>query len=392
MANRTKLVGGIPINVDQAIELRKSVFGSASAPPRGEWTRTPLCFCSYKEEHPYGLRSPKNASRGLQSVLQAYIMKHFLFSIRPRGEKKSVPIDILLKPTEAQQNEALIAAISEILWNIGEKVKVVIVLTGETNLIPHSHTYFQDSVTEKLLLFEFTKLDDLEIFLKRYLYFFCEENGAGALLFLYSAVLTRTPSKVITDLDGPKGTYLMGTSEEGSLNIVTLLLTGHATPYLHNGVIYVGDEDHYALPQFGILSRSSIGLLILENESHASSLLSRQPGSRLKTPALPIWVSIICGHYGVMFNSNRELLRNYHAEKRFELHYYTCAGNYLVMTIDNRSQADNDTMSNNAGNSNNVPTVSRDDGTTSLISRLIHTKWADAKISIKGSPSSSLLM
>lgn len=37
----------------------------------------------------------------------------------------------------------------------------------------------------------------------------------------------------------------MGTHEEGSLNIVTLLLTGRATPYLHNGVIYVGDEDHY---------------------------------------------------------------------------------------------------------------------------------------------------
>lgn len=57
----------------------------------------------------------------------------------------------LLKPTEAQQNEALIAAISEILWNIGEKTKVIIALTGETNLIPHSHTYFQDSVTEKVL-------------------------------------------------------------------------------------------------------------------------------------------------------------------------------------------------------------------------------------------------
>lgn len=51
--------------------------------------------------------------------------------------------------------------------------------------------------------------------------------------------------RVITDLDAPKGSYLMGTSEEGSLNIVTLLLTGRATPYLHNGVIYVGDEDHY---------------------------------------------------------------------------------------------------------------------------------------------------
>lgn len=89
-----------------------------------------------------------------------------------------------------------------------------------------------------------------------------------------------------------------------------------------------------------------------------------------------------------MFNSNRELLRNYHAEKRFELHYYTCAGNYMTMTIDNRSQFDNDAGQNNAGNSN----VSRDDGTSSLLSRLIHTKWADAKIIIKGAPSTSLLM
>lgn len=51
-------------------------------------------------------------------------------------------------------------------------------------------------------------------------------------------------------MDGPKGTHLMGTNEEGSLNIVTLLLTGRATPYLHNGVIYVGDEDHYVNKNF----------------------------------------------------------------------------------------------------------------------------------------------
>lgn len=139
-----------------------------------------------------------------------------------------------------------------------------------------------------------------------------------------------------------------------------------------------------ALPQFGILARSVIGLLILENESYASS--TRQPGSRLKTPALPIWVSSCCGHYGVMFNSNRELLRNYHAEKRFELHYYTCAPNYMVMTIDNRSQFENDSSSGAASNSN----VSRDDGTTSLVTRLIHTKWADAKITMKGAPSTSM--
>lgn len=58
----------------------------------------------------------------------------------------------------------------------------------------------------------------------------------------------------------------------------------------------------------------------------------------------------------------------------------------MAMTIDNRSQFDNDAASNNAVN------VSRDDGTTSLISRLIHTKWPDAKITFKGAPSSSSLM
>lgn len=62
------------------------------------------------------------------------------------------------------------------------------------------------------------------------------------------------------------------------------------------------------------------------------------------------------GHYGIIFNSNRELLRNYHAEKRFgmifdllsieiafyncssiyslELHHYTCAGCFVSMVSD----------------------------------------------------------
>lgn len=98
----------------------------------------------------------------------------------------------LLKPNESQQNEALLAAMSEILWNIGEKMKVMVALPGDVPLIAHSHTYFQDSVTEKvnahfketlpnsilillmifqLFVFELAKLEDLQIFLKRYLFF-----------------------------------------------------------------------------------------------------------------------------------------------------------------------------------------------------------------------------
>lgn len=203
---------------------------------------------------------------------------------------------------------------SEILWNIGEKSKVIVTLPSDTSYIPHSHTYFQDSVTEKVIfffspnvfiwviqitknnyfqisLFELTKLVDLEILLKRYLFhvsvvncyqrqntkitifiwIFSSPMGMARVLCFFCTVLwwhELSPSmthgkhsqnvkfrikiymliyryRVQTDLDAPKSSYLMGTHEEGSLNIVTLLLTGRATPYLHNGVIYVGDEDHY---------------------------------------------------------------------------------------------------------------------------------------------------
>lgn len=68
------------------------------------------------------------------------------------------------------------------------------------------------------------------------------------------------------------------------------------------------------MPQWGVLMRSEVGFLVHEGDSN----MSKQPGSRLKTPSLPIWVTLCLGHYGVLFNTNRELLRNYHAERRYE--------------------------------------------------------------------------
>lgn len=39
--------------------------------------------------------------------------------------------------------------------------------------------------------------------------------------------------------------YLISSAEEGSICIVTLMLTGRATPNLHNGIVNIGDEQHY---------------------------------------------------------------------------------------------------------------------------------------------------
>lgn len=77
-------------------ELRKTVFGSAAAPPRGEWTRTAITFGSPREELPYGLRSSRNGTRGLQSVLQAFIIKYLLFD-RRSDDQRTVNVDVYVE-------------------------------------------------------------------------------------------------------------------------------------------------------------------------------------------------------------------------------------------------------------------------------------------------------
>lgn len=51
-----------------------------------------MIFGLSTQELPYGLRCPRNATRGLQSVLQAHIMKYLLFDCRSR--EKSLPLDV----------------------------------------------------------------------------------------------------------------------------------------------------------------------------------------------------------------------------------------------------------------------------------------------------------
>ncbi|XP_043648802.1 probable ubiquitin carboxyl-terminal hydrolase MINDY-4 [Drosophila teissieri] len=329
--------GGTPITAELATDLRNLVFGTAAIPMRAEWLQTSFVFGAPKEELAYGLRSPRNATRGLLSVVQGFVLKYLLFA---RKTSRVASLTDPLLATADMQREALFCALLEILRTISDKGKVTMVLPSEDEVfVDHSACYFHDSVTEKLYVFTLSPNDELEYFLKRNFKYFTEEETPGTLLFLYSAVLTRSMGKVRTDLDSAKSSPLTSSNhEEGSLMIVTLLLTGRATPYIHNGVVNVGDESSYAVPQYGVLKRCMIGLLLWDIESASAAVnQSRQPGSRLKTPNYPIWITSCTGHFGVIFNKNPDLLRNYHAESRFEVNYYSCSGHQILMTIDNRT-------------------------------------------------------
>lgn len=358
---RPAVVGGTPITEELAAELRVTCFSSTSCPPRSEWIRTPLVMRPPDQTLAYGLAAPRNGARSLLSALQAHMIKWLLFDSRPqtKDNKCDVPPDTYLRPSEERQEEALWRACSEVIWRCaggytnqpGVETKALVALPSENNYVQHTSQYYQDGVTEKFQI----------------------EDGIGALLLLYACVLSRGCDNIKKDLDG-KLTHLVSAHVEGSINVVTLLLTGRATPYLHNGVMYVGDEDHYAMPQFGILARSPVGLLVwYGSEENSKHNINKQfPGSRLKTPALPIWVTSCSGHYGILFNTNRELLRNYHAERRFDIHYYTCGGCNVLLNVDTRAHDDV------AG------PLRTDDISATPLEKLIHTKWQDAKITWTG--------
>ncbi|XP_012274528.1 methylcrotonoyl-CoA carboxylase subunit alpha, mitochondrial [Orussus abietinus] len=389
---KTPVTGGAPIREDVCMALRTLVFGSCAGPPKPEWARTGLTFRTSGQSMAFGLRAPRNSTRGFVTAVQAVMLKHYLFKGN-KQDNRIVP-DALLKPNHDKQVEVLTSAIAEIIWrcaggsassnpgcsagfNTVSNVilpKAIVALPQETAYMQHGVQYFQDGLTETLHLFEFTSLDDLEIFVKRYLYLFQDEGGPGAKLLLYSAVLSRGLSKVRSDLEDSKTSILSGCPEEGPITVVMLALTGRASPHLHNGVLHVGDEDTYAVPQWGVLLRSEVGFLVYEGESQGE----KQPGSRLKTPSLPIWMTLCLGHYGVLFNTNRELLRNYHAERRFDVQYYTCGGSHATLTVDTRAH--------DVASGSDASTKDSLDMAATPLEKLIHSKWQDAQIQWNGTP------
>lgn len=56
--------------------------------------------------------------------------------------------------------------------------------------------------------------------------------------------------------------YLISSAEEGSICIVTLMLTGRATPNLHNGIVNIGDEQHYVSVYDILLEKIAVSIIV----------------------------------------------------------------------------------------------------------------------------------
>ncbi|XP_069995686.1 inactive ubiquitin carboxyl-terminal hydrolase MINDY-4B [Penaeus vannamei] len=151
-------------------KLRTIVFGSSSmvGPVETEWINQSFGFQPYDTAMGYGLRVTKNVTKGLVMCMQGFVLKHLLFA-KTKG-KTTIEPKTLLKASMRAQEDALVDALADVLWQVGDKGSASLCLTQDAAYARDGESYQCDGCTEKIHIFEFDKLDDLRFTVKRHLF------------------------------------------------------------------------------------------------------------------------------------------------------------------------------------------------------------------------------
>ncbi|KAG1649311.1 putative ubiquitin carboxyl-terminal hydrolase MINDY-4 [Nymphon striatum] len=335
-----KMENSKEIDLETALNLRQTIFGQSNFVTGLEWLKSGFKF---RKEHnlSFGLDVKKANLKAPMMCVQAYILKHLFFAPQNKGrshyyngpEEDHTSIAESLNPDVVKQRKVLTAAITDIIWKsrVGQS-NCVVGIPHEETYIQSQSTYQPDGITEQIKLFTFEDYKRLQEFISENSQAF--EDGPGFLILLYSIVLTRTPKQISEDLCGEFHQLLQVVStRQSNQALVNLLLTGVATPFIHNGKILEGNTHVRSLN--GIISRSEFGFLIWCNDN----AVVRELGSRLKTPFLPIWITCCNDQYGILFNHNIDLVRDHKAEYFFKLFFYNSSQHVeklATLTIDSR--------------------------------------------------------
>ncbi|CAF0916486.1 unnamed protein product [Adineta ricciae] len=325
---------GDPITLPVASTLRLLSNNSTIHSFSQVWISAKFAFRDYTNPLNYGLIADRTSARGLILAVQAFVIRHLLLkNILSSNRHRSISVSV-----EAR-NEALVDALTEILWQAGEHrgATVCMPYAGDECFSNYGAHYVPDGVTERLHLFEFVDIAKLRTFVIKCLPYFMKENGV--VLFLYSLMLSRTLKKLIEDLDH---TRLVGDRDEASIQMVMLALTGRALHYFHNGNIEFDINGNLMeRAHIGVKDRCSIGFLYWSKHEDDSFWHKQEVGSMLRTPKIPVWLICLNRRYAVLFSTNINLLNNWIYENYFQLHVYTGLKNQegpCLLSIDTREQ------------------------------------------------------
>eukprot|EP00051_Salpingoeca_urceolata_P021031 m.323096 g.323096 ORF g.323096 m.323096 type:complete len:609 (+) comp19722_c1_seq3:13-1839(+) len=314
---------GKAISVSTASALRQLVFGTKDGTFNAEWLRQGFVF---NQDHPdlsYGLVQHKGGPCGVLAVVQGFIIKH-LFFVGHAGviaDRSRVP-----RTSEKQRSAALLEALADIIWRCGDGSHSVVAVPSlkAANTRPG---YKPDGLTEKMMLYSCSTLDELRSTIKSNLAFFVGDPTSGVISLLYSAILSRSIERIREDRDEPES-RLMGQHSYCSLDMVNLLITGRASTNVHDGIVTLGEGPDASYLK-GVRGPCDIGLVTLYEHYKSCKV-----GERLKRPTYPIWVVNSESHFSIMFNLNPNLDDS---TTRFDIHYYDELGKQqeaYVLTVD----------------------------------------------------------
>ncbi|XP_053569719.1 probable ubiquitin carboxyl-terminal hydrolase MINDY-4 [Bombina bombina] len=314
-------VQGKPIDLSQAVEIKRILFGSTLCCFSEEWKMQSFTF-NNKHQLRYGFVQKKGGPCGVLAAVQGLMLKHLLF-----GKEQDVRA---LQTSDTLRTQCLCKALADILWCAASQIEATVALHSGKQQFSPAGRYKCDGILETLILYKFGKYEELLSFLQQNISPF--ENGPfGCILLILSAVLSRTPELVQKDFDVPSN-CLIGAHAYCTQELVNLILCGRAVSNVFNDKMELDSGNGNITVLKGIDHRSEVGFLSLFE--HYSVC---QVGSYLKTPKYPIWLICSESHFSIMFCLKKELMNDWKIERKFDLYYYDGLANQqeeIRLTID----------------------------------------------------------
>ncbi|CAI5971380.1 unnamed protein product [Closterium sp. NIES-65] len=330
--------------LDDAFRLFDMVFGrSPPAATLSQWSRQGFRF-SDDPATSLGLVQREGGPCGVLAPVQALLLKYLLFPPVPAHPADSCPPSASAalaaggaasggasagqqggqagegrKADEGGWEEddmrALVLAMTESLWVPSRGQRVVIAAVSPHRLAALATSASQQPLTNPISdakalqgavrVRHLAGASHADVAKALHRLFPVFESDFGALLLLFSALLSRGPERVQEDRDDPEPPLVTRPFGHASQEIVNLLLCGEAVANVFDGTMDLGG----GMALKGIPSEAQVGFLTL-----LESLNLCKVGQRLKHPKLPIWVVGSESHYTVLFALSTEVQEENDAE------------------------------------------------------------------------------
>jgi hypothetical protein len=124
-------------------------------------------------------------------------------------------------------------------------------------------------------------------------------NKYDIVCFLYSVILTKGPARIIDERQDMDESLIDPVHGHGSQSLINLLITGHATQNVFDGV-----RDLCGMDLTGISEQSEVGFL-----SYLECLRYLEVGENLKSPKYPVWLLGSETHLTLLWSQDMRLVK-----------------------------------------------------------------------------------